>query len=77
MSVITKVRAEDVPVAVCEDGKCVMSEEDYKKLQAFVTEVKKTIEANEKTDELADILREGLLARLGRCKASEHKHVRE
>lgn len=82
MTVITKVRADNNTVeiralAVCKDGKCVMAEEDYKQLQAFVVEVRKAIEANEKTDELADTLREGLLARLARCRASEHRHIGE
>jgi ABC-type multidrug transport system ATPase subunit len=48
MAVIQKARADEI--AVCKDGKCVMSEADYKRLKEFIAEVQKRTEANNQVE---------------------------
>lgn len=78
MSIITKVRADNNTVeiravAVCKDGKCVMAEEDYKKLKEFVRE---THERNENNNKIEGEVNEQLNALAGRleiCRAEQRK----
>jgi hypothetical protein len=50
MALVQKARAEDKPLATCKDGKCVMSEADYKRLKEFIAEVQKRTEANNQVE---------------------------
>ncbi len=47
-------RAEAPQLAVCKDGMCVMSEADYKRLQAFLVRLRDYASGAQERDEQAD-----------------------
>jgi hypothetical protein len=55
IAIIGPSRAQAPQLAVCKDHVCVMSESDYKRLQAFVERVRDYAEAAQKRDEEAEM----------------------
>lgn len=71
-----RVNAEDVkPVAECKDGKCVMSEEDFKRLQEFVAAVQKVSEENDSISEDVNQRLDALQSKVAKCDADRHRNV--
>ena len=66
-------RAEERPIAVCKEGKCVMSEEDFKALQEFI---KATHAAAQRNNEIETAINEKLnelSGALENCKDRQRK----
>lgn len=57
------------PVAECREGKCVMDEADYRKLQEFYQALKAFAEATEKKAEIDGQISSNLMRELYSCKA--------
>jgi hypothetical protein len=55
IAIIGPSRAEAPQLAVCKDGMCVITERDYKSLQAFVGRLRAYAEASQKRDEETDL----------------------
>lgn len=64
-------RAEEKPLAVCKDGKCEMSEKDYKALQEYVARVKEMAEHNNKVELEVNSTLEAYMGALAKCKAEK------
>jgi Na+/pantothenate symporter len=78
MSVITQALADNNTVeiravAVCKDGKCVMAEEDFKKLQAFISQTRAIVEHNNAIEAEVNERLNGLAGALENCKDAQRK----
>lgn len=74
--VVRPSRAEAPQLAVCRDHVCVMSEADYKNLQAFAMRLREYAMSSQKNDEDRDNALSGALQALDSCKARlERNHA--
>jgi len=69
--------AEDKPLAVCKDGKCTMSEEDFKRLQEFIRRVEAVIAHNNEAESAVNQQLEAYAGAVARCQADRHRHTKD
>lgn len=67
-------RAEAPELAVCKDHVCVMSETDYKRLQAFVMRIREYASGAQERDEQADRALDYAQRKAASCEAALKAH---